>query len=142
MGEQLHKRLSEEQVKMLLDRYVKKELGSEQAMNLLGLKRSQFFELVNKYRETPDGFTIEYSRKRSNRKIDEGIEKNIIKELNIEKGLIEDSAIPIRFYNYSYIQDQLKKKYKQEVSLPTIIDRAKKGVFTYQDQKGQFMIMR
>lgn len=50
MSEQLHKRLSEEQVKMILDRYVKKELGSEQAMNLLGLKRSQFFELVKKYR--------------------------------------------------------------------------------------------
>ena len=142
MGEQLHKRLSEEQVKMILDRYVKKELRFEQAINLLGLKRSQFFELVNKYRETPDSFTIEYSRKWSNRKIGEGIEKNIIKELKIEKGLIDDTAMPIRFYNYSYIQDLLSEKYQQEVSLPTIIDRAKKKGFTYQDQKRQFMTMR
>ncbi|HBA27724.1 MAG TPA: hypothetical protein DCY98_10125 [Nitrospinae bacterium] len=79
MGEQLHKRLSGEQVKMILDRYIKKELRSEQAMNLLGLKRSQFFELVNKYRETPDGFTIEYSRKRSSRKIGNGIEKTLLR---------------------------------------------------------------
>jgi len=43
---QIQRRLSYEQVKMILDRYVKKELGAEQAMNLLGLKRSQFFELV------------------------------------------------------------------------------------------------
>ncbi len=142
MGEQLHKRLSGEQVKMILDRYIKKELRSEQAMNLLGLKRSQFFGLANKYRETPNGFTIEYSRKWSNRKIDEGIEKNIIKELKIEKGLIDDPAMTIRFYNYSYIQDQLRRKHKQEVSLPTIIGRAKKGVFTYQDLKRQFMTMR
>lgn len=142
MGEQLHKRLSEEQVKMILDRYVKKELGSEKAMNLLGLKRSQFFELIEKYRETPDDFTIEYSRKKSNRKIDEGIEENIIKELTIEKAFIDDPAMTIRFYNYSYIQDLLRNQYQQEVSLPTIIDRAKKKGFTYQDQKRGFMTMR
>jgi len=70
------------------------------------------------------------------------IEKNIIKELKIEKGLIDDPAMTIRFYNYSYIQDQLRRKHKQEVSLPTIIGRAKKGVFTYQDLKRQFMTMR
>lgn len=142
MTEQLHKRLSEEQVKMLLDRYIKKELGSEQAMNLLGLKRRQFFEWVKRYKERHEDFNIEYKRSNEHRKISEAIEENIIKELKIEKGLIDDSAIPIRFYNYSYIQDQLRKKYKQEVSLPTIIGRAKKGIFTYQDRKRQFMIMR
>jgi len=107
MVEQIHRRLSDEQVKMILDRYVKKELGTEQAMNLLGLKRSQFFELVKKYRETPDGFTIEYSRRWSNRKIGEDVTKNILKELKIEKVLIDDPAMPIRFYNYSFIKNQL-----------------------------------
>lgn len=34
--------------------------------------------------------------------------------------------MPIRSYNYSYIRDQLWSKYKQKISLPTIIDRAKK----------------
>ena len=48
MTEQIHKRLINEQVKMILDRYIKKELSSEQAMGLLELKRSQFFELVKK----------------------------------------------------------------------------------------------
>jgi len=56
--------------------------------------------------------------------------------------LIDDPAMTVWSYNYSFIQDQLRKKYKQEVSLPTIIDRAKKRVFTYQDQKRQFMTMR
>ena len=142
MTEQIHKRLTEEQVGMILDRYNKKELSREQAMGLLGLKRRQFFDWLKKYRENRKDFSIEYSRKRSNRKIDGGIEENIIKELKTEKGLIDDSAMPIRFYNYSYIQDQLRKKYKQEVSLPTIIDRAKKRGFTYQDQKRRFMTMR
>lgn len=142
MTEQIHKRLTEGQVGMILDRYSKKELSREQAMELLGLKRRQFFEWLKKYRENRKDFTIEYSRKWSNRKIDNGIEDNIINELKVEKALIDDPAIPIRFYNYSYIQDQLRKKYQQEVSLPTIIGRAKKGGFTYQDQKRQFMTMR
>jgi hypothetical protein len=43
MTEQIHKRLTEEQVGMILDRYNKKELSREQAMELLGLKRRQFF---------------------------------------------------------------------------------------------------
>ena len=140
--EQIHKRLTEEQVEIILNRYNKNELSREQAMELLGLKRRQFFEWLKKYRENRKDFTIEYSRKWSNRKIDKGIEENIIKELKIEKGLIDDPAMTIRFYNYSYIQDLLRKKHQQGVSLPTIIDRAKKGVFTYQDQKIQFMTMR
>lgn len=142
MGEQIHKRLSDEQVRMILKRYVKKDLGSEQAMDLLGLKRSQFFEWVKKYREGQEDFTIEYSRKGKNRRIGKDIEENILKELKIEKALIGDPAIPIRFYNYSFIQDQLRKKYRQEVSLPTIIDRAKKTVFISPDQRRRFMTMR
>jgi len=115
MGEQLHKRLSGEQVKMILDRYIKKELRSEQAMNLLGLKRSQFFELVNKYRETPDGFTIEYSRKRSSRKIDNGIEENSIKELKVELRMIPDKETgltEIRFWHKGKLLGTQKIKSK------------------------------
>ena len=43
MTEQMHKRLTEEQVVMILERYIKKELSREHAMDLLGLKRRQFF---------------------------------------------------------------------------------------------------
>ncbi len=126
MTEQIHKRLINEQVKMILDRYIKKELSSEQAMGLLELKRSQFFELVKKYRENYEVFSIEYKRNIKNRRISEEVEESIFEELSIQKGLIDDSAMPVRFYNYSYIQDQMIKKYQQEVSLSTIINRAKK----------------
>jgi hypothetical protein len=49
--------------------------------------------------------------------------------LAIEKALIDDHALPVRFYNYSYIQDQIRNNYQEKVSLPTIIDRAKKGFY-------------
>ena len=39
--------------------------------------------------------------------------------------------MPIRTYNYSYIRDQLWSKYSQKVSVPTIIDRAKKNNFYF-----------
>jgi len=44
MSEQVHKRLTDEQVKMILRRYVAKEMTAAEAMELLGLKRRQFFE--------------------------------------------------------------------------------------------------
>jgi transposase len=142
MAEQAHKRLIDEQVKMVLDRFVKKQLKAKEAMALLGLKRSQFFQWAKEYREKAEGFTIEYNRKGATRKISEEIEDNILKELKPEKELIEDPAMPIRFYNYSYIQDQLIKKYQHKVSLPTIIDRAKKTVITFRGPTRRCMIMR
>jgi len=39
------------------------------------------------------------------------MEKNIISELKVTKGLIEDEELPITSYNYSYIKDQLKDNY-------------------------------
>jgi len=41
MTDHIHKRLTDEQVRTILDRYLKKELSGEQGMNLLGLKRGR-----------------------------------------------------------------------------------------------------
>lgn len=126
MTEQVHKRLTDEQVMMILGRYMAKEMTAAEAMELLGLKRRQFFEWAQRYRENPERFTIQYQRNEKNRKLDDSVNRHILEELAIEKALIDDPALPIRFYNYSYIQDQIRKNYQEKVSLPTIIDRAKK----------------
>lgn len=142
MTAQMHKRRTNDQVKMILERYLKKELSSEQAMDLLELKRSQFFELVKRFKENEESFSIEYSRTGKTRRINEEVEESILKELSIEKGLIDDAAMPVRFYNYSYVQDQMMKKYQQSVSVPTIINRAKKTVSTFQDLRRRCMTMK
>ncbi len=49
----------------------------------------------------------------------------------MERDLIKNKDIPIRWYNYSYIKDLLAQKYGQQVSLPTIIDRAKRNNFYF-----------
>lgn len=141
MTEQIHKRLSNELVRTVLERYLRKEIDTEQTMDLLGLKRSQFFEWVKRFKEDPKGFCIE-SKRPGNHRTDEELEKNIINELEIEKGLIDDQSMPVRFYNYSYLKDQLWKKYRQGVSVPTIIDRAKKTVFTCPSLRRNIMTVR
>lgn len=114
MTEQIHKRLVDEQVGTILDRYLNKEISAEQGMDLLGLKRRQFFGWVKRYRQSPGGFTVDYKRGSLNRRIGKEVEDSILKELVAEKRLIDDKAMPGWFYNYSYIQDQLRKKYNQE----------------------------
>ncbi|MBA7628880.1 hypothetical protein ES703_36377 [subsurface metagenome] len=99
------------------------------------VKRSRFFELLKQYTEDPDNFSIQYKRKSTTRRISDEVEKNIINELKKEKKLIEDKEIPITFYNYSYIKDQIYQSYGQKMSLPTIIDRAKKEGFYRPRQK-------
>ena len=71
---------------------------------MLKIKKRRFFELLAKYRKVPDNFSIQYERKTINRKIVLGIEKNIVRELKIEKDLIENKEIPIKYYNYNYKQ--------------------------------------
>lgn len=126
---QLHKKFTDSQVKELIERYLKKEIERKYIQEILCIGKTRFFALVKNYHERPVGFSIQYKRKTETRSIPQSIEKNIIKELKIEKKLINDKNVPIRSYNYSYIKDRLEKEYKQKVSLPTIIDRAKKNDF-------------
>jgi hypothetical protein len=126
---QIHKKFTDDQIKNLLRRYLKNEIERKYIQEILGIKKRRFFSLLKEYRKNPEKFSIEYVRKSKSRSIDPGIEVNIIKELTIDKKAIESKDIPLKSYNYSYIKDRLKIKYKQEVSLPTIIDRARKKDF-------------
>ncbi len=126
---QLHKRFTSDQVKELLERYSKNEIERKYIQEILGISRRRFFMLLKEYKGNPQLFTIQYRRTTPPRSISADIEQNILKELTTEKKLIEDKEIPLRFYNYSYIQDRLGKTYHQKVSLNTIIDRAKKHGF-------------
>ena len=126
---QIHKKFTDGQIKELFERYLNKEIERTYIQEILGIKKRRFFVLIKNYRENPEAFSIQYTRKSKTRSIPQSAERNIIKELTLEKKLIEDSNVPLRSYNYSYIKDRLEKKYKQKVSLPTIINRAKKNDF-------------
>ena len=123
---QLHKRFTDSQVKELIERYLSKEIERGYIQEILGIGKTRFFALVNAYRHSPHEFSIQYERNTKTRTIPQVVEDNILRELQIERTMIEDPDIPLRHYNYSYIRDLLRETHHQKVSLSTIIDRAKK----------------
>ena len=142
MTKQVHNRLAAVQVEAILNRYVNKDLSAVQAMDMLGLGRSRFFEWVKRYKSRSGDFSTAYRREACKHRISNDLEGYIVGELETEKSLIDDPSIPVRFYNYSFIRDQIMKKYRQEVSVPTIIDRAKKTDSTFRSREGNIMIVR
>ena len=135
MTKQLHQRFSTEEIKTFLQEYLDEKTKLVYILEILKVTRRRFFQLLKEYRKDPDNFSIQYRRKRATRKISKDVEKNIISELAKEKKLIEDKSIPISFYNYSYIKDQIYQAYRQRVSLPTVINRAKREGFYKARQK-------
>src|SRR4030043_1125492 len=125
---QLHKRFSSDELKKLFDHYLRNEVERKYIQDILGIKKRRFFMLLKQYKENPTEFTIQYQRTTPPR-ISKDIEHNIVKELSIEKGIIQNKEIPLKSYNYSFIKDHLRKKYRQKVSLTTVIRRAKKHGF-------------
>ncbi len=126
---QLHKRFTDSQVKNLFERYLSKEVERKYLQEILGIGKARFFALIKNCRENPDDFSIQYNRKVKTRAISQRIEKNILKELKIDKKLIKNKDVPLKRYNYSYIKGRLEDKYDQKISLPTVINRAKKHGF-------------
>ena len=125
---QIHKRFSDEQVRDLFERYERKEIERKYLQEILGISKTRFFMLLRQYRKNPEKFSIQYTRS-SPMRIDPAIEGRILKELAADKEMILNKSIPIHRYNYSFLRGQLENKYKQSVSLSTIIDRAKKHQF-------------
>jgi hypothetical protein len=125
---QIHKRFTSDEIKELLKRYSNKEIERKYIQQTLGIGKSRFFMLMSQYREDPQRFTVNYERNTPPR-ISKDIEHNIVKELSIDNKIIQNKEIPLKSYNYSYIRDRLRTTYHQKVSLPTIINRAKKHGF-------------
>ena len=115
--------------KEFIERYLKKEIERRYIQEILGIGKTKFFGLINAYRHSPHESSIHFKRSTKTRTIPQAVEENILRELQIEKSLIEDPNIPLRQYNYSYVKDHLETKYNQKVSLSIIIDRPKKHDF-------------
>jgi hypothetical protein len=142
MGKHLRKLFSVDHVKEVFQRYLSREIAVDQALAMLKIRRRQFFKLLKLYRDRPESFSLQYTRKTPPRRIDAKAEAKITQELKKETEIIRDKRNPVRFYNYSYVKEILEKKHKVQVSLPTIIRRAKKMGITNQDQLARPMTGR
>jgi len=123
--QQIHKRLSKEQVSTIFENYLSGEIKRRDACENLGVKKTRFFKLLSSYRDIDHDFDIKHKGNNGNRKISDKAEKAIKEELKSEKKLIDNKDIAIRSYNYSAVKELLEEKHKVKISLPTIISRAK-----------------
>src|SRR5512138_35584 len=114
--DQLHKRFSVEQVKLLLQRYTQGELARAELEEVLGVGKTRFFALLKEYRHDPKSFSIEYERS-TPRRLSEEAEQQVAQELAREKQLVDDPNLPVTSYNYTALRDRLQKK-KIRVSVP------------------------
>jgi hypothetical protein len=143
VNKQLHNRFELEEIISILKRYENKEIKSEHCMLLLNVSRAQFFNIWKRYREDPKNFQLTQPRKKAPRSLDKKTEKKIKSELIKEKKIIENKKNPVRRYNYSYLKQILEEKHGVSVSLPTIIDRAKKvGAIRKRKRNAEVMIER
>ena len=109
---QLHKRLSDDQIKAILNKYTNKEISAKETTQYLEIGRTRFYELIHAFEDDPNNFSIQYERTKPTRKLDLAIERNILKELRVEKEkIIDDPKVPTKHYNYSYIKQLLNSNY-------------------------------
>jgi len=114
---------------------VNKGIDRLQAQALLGVKKTSLFKLVKEYRKDSETFSIGYGRTVPNNRLAPSVIEHILAELAREREMIENPAIPLRFYNYSYLQQILTDTYHEKASLPAIIATARKHGF-YIPKKG------
>jgi len=75
MAKQLHKRFSTEEVRMFMREYLKDKKKLPYILQILQISKRRFFQLVQEYRENPEGFSIDYQRKIPTRKMMEKLKK-------------------------------------------------------------------
>jgi len=121
--DQIHKRFTVEQVKILFHSYIQGTISRSELEEILQISKSRFFTLLREYRQDPVAFSITYQRKTPARLSTE-TEAAITTELLREKALIDNPDLPISNYNYLAMRDRLKTK-GITVSATTITKRAK-----------------
>ena len=59
---QIHKKFTDSQVKDLIERYLDKKIERKYVQEILGIKKRKFFTLVKRLKDSPENFSIQYSR--------------------------------------------------------------------------------
>jgi hypothetical protein len=121
---QIHRRFTDEQVRMLFQGYCQGQLARSHVQELLDIGKSRFFALLKAYRLDPEGFSVAY-RRASPAKLSLQAEDAVKAALLREKAIVEDPDLPISGYNYTAMRDRLEAM-GIKVSVTTIIDRARK----------------
>jgi len=125
MTKQLHRRFTDDQIKLLLDLYLNKTIRLQQILQQLECTKGRFYQILREYRKDPTNFTIAYAQNKPNRRLSEEADKIIREELEKDRKLIGNEEIPIWQYNYAAVRDNVVKRLNRKVSAQTVRNRAK-----------------
>jgi hypothetical protein len=64
---QLHRKFTDEQVKELIEKYLRKEVGRRYLQEILGINKTRFFALVKAYRANPYSQSSMYGKAKPER---------------------------------------------------------------------------
>ena len=99
---QLHKRFTVEQIKVLLQGYRQGNIARTDLQELLGIGKTRFFALLKAYRHDPEAFSIAYQRETPSR-LSAEVEAEIERELRREQNPLDDQAIRINHPKASFV---------------------------------------
>lgn len=121
----MHKRFTTEHVKYVFQQYERKEILRKQACEKLEIGKTRFSELYKSYKEDSENFSVTYIREKQTRKLETKMDELIALELRADKKLIENEKIEtVTTYNFNAVRDEIRRKYKKEISSGTIRNRA------------------
>lgn len=127
--QQIHKRFTGEQVKIILQWYRDKAIDLQDARGRLEISERRFFELFKEYNDNPDVFAIAYPSRKAHNRFAKDIDESVRQELETEKSLIDNLAMPVKYYNYSAVADEVKRKTKTSITAQTVRNRAREWGF-------------
>lgn len=125
MAKQLHKRFTDDQMRLLLDLYLKKAITLRQLLQQLECTESRFYQILRAYRRAPDKFTIAYARNTPQHRLPKEADRVIREELEIDRKLIGDKETPLQQYNYAAVRDEVVRRLGYRISAQTVRNRAR-----------------
>ena len=122
----IHKNLQDVEVRQIFTWYQAKVITRTEAQLKLNISKSQFYDLLKRYKAHPKKFTIAYQRTRSNNQLPATVVASIKRELEIDQRLINNPNMPIMFHNYSSVRDTVESNTGHSLSAQTVINYAKR----------------
>lgn len=97
MYKHLHKRANEDFVVNILKKYLSKDLSLKQVLDVLKIKKSRFYDLLNIFKRSLESFSISYIRK-TNKRISSELEVMILNEGFIKQFILFKTRIDLNYF--------------------------------------------
>jgi len=115
MAEQLAKRATNQWISQILDQFNNHTISEAQACELLGVKRSQLYELRKRWLNTSlkgENFIVCSSGQNQKRSLNNGIQRFLRKEL---KYLKEDAYYYRGKFNFAFLSEKVEKEFNVSI---------------------------